>query len=176
MSSIEVRPFRRADREQVTRLVNAHIAAVVPGISVSVNTVLAQFEREPGEFIVDPWVIERTALVAEQRQAVAAAAYLLRYGKQSRVDEHFRDVGEIRWLLFWPDRPFWPDSARPVKRCSPHAWHNSNAGASAGKSPTAPSPRRSSTAFRRNGRTSVRPSRGPASGTRGASRSSSSPT
>src|SRR5262249_851776 len=39
------------------------------------------------------------------------AAYLLRYGKQSRVDEHFRDVGEIRWLLFWPDRPFWPDSA-----------------------------------------------------------------
>ena len=29
--SLEVRPFRRGDREQLTALVNAHIAAVVPG-------------------------------------------------------------------------------------------------------------------------------------------------
>jgi GNAT superfamily N-acetyltransferase len=56
MSSIEVRPFRRGDREQLTALVNAHVAAVVPGMSVSVNAVLSQLEREPGEFIVGPWV------------------------------------------------------------------------------------------------------------------------
>ncbi|MDQ3531762.1 MAG: N-acetyltransferase, partial [Actinomycetota bacterium] len=31
MSSIEVRPFRRGDREQLAALVNAHAAAVVPG-------------------------------------------------------------------------------------------------------------------------------------------------
>jgi hypothetical protein len=54
MSSIEVRPFRRGDREQLAALVNAHAAAVVPGASVSVNTVMSQLEREPGEFIVDP--------------------------------------------------------------------------------------------------------------------------
>ena len=41
MSQVRVRPFRRADREQLTALVNAHVQAVVPGISVSVNTVLA---------------------------------------------------------------------------------------------------------------------------------------
>ena len=106
MSSIEVRPFRRADGEQVTSLVNAHIAAVVPGFSVSVNTVLAQFEREPGEFIVDPWVIGRATLVAEQRERVVAAAHLLRYGNGPPVREAFRDVGEIRWFLFWPEAPY----------------------------------------------------------------------
>ena len=40
MPAIQVRPFRRADREQLTALVNAHIQAVVPGAAVSVNTVL----------------------------------------------------------------------------------------------------------------------------------------
>ena len=67
MSSIEVRRFHRRDRDQLTGLVNAHAAAVVPGMGVSVATVLGQLEREPGEFIVDPWVSERVTLVAEQR-------------------------------------------------------------------------------------------------------------
>lgn len=79
MSSIEVRPFHRRDREQLTALVNAHAAAVVPGMSVSVATVLGQLEREPGEFIIDPWVSDRVTLVAEQHDRVAAAAHLLRY-------------------------------------------------------------------------------------------------
>jgi len=111
MSSIEVRPFRRADREQLTGLVNAHVAAVVPGMSVSVNTVMNQLEREPGEFMVDPWVMERTTLVAEQRQRVVAAAHLLRYGTDAAVSDSYRDAGEIRWLVFWPGAPYWPDSA-----------------------------------------------------------------
>ena len=46
--SIEVRPFRREDREQLTALVNAHVGAVVPGGSVSVSRVLSQLERELG--------------------------------------------------------------------------------------------------------------------------------
>ena len=74
MSEVRVRPFRRADREQLTALVDAHIQAVVPGLSVSVNTVLSRLERDPGEFIVDPWVAERATLVAEQRGRVVAAA------------------------------------------------------------------------------------------------------
>jgi GNAT superfamily N-acetyltransferase len=102
--SIAVRPFRRSDREQLTELVNAHIAAVVPGISVSVNTVMSQLEREPGEAIVDPWVVERRVLVAEEREAVVAGALLLRYGTHRDVGETYRDVGEIRWLVARPDR------------------------------------------------------------------------
>lgn len=111
MSSIEVRPFRRDDREQLTGLVNAHMAAVVPGMSVSINRVMSQLEREPGEFIVDPWVSERATLVAEQRQRIVAAAHLLRYAADESVGESYRDAGEIRWFLFWPEAPYWPDSA-----------------------------------------------------------------
>jgi GNAT superfamily N-acetyltransferase len=110
MSSFEVRPFRRSDREQLTRLVNAHVAAVVPGVSLSVNAVMSQLEREPGEFIVDPWVGQRMTLVAEQRGRIVAAAHLLRYADDERVSESYRDAGEVRWCLFWPDAPYWPDA------------------------------------------------------------------
>jgi hypothetical protein len=48
MPDIQVRPFSRADRDQLTALVNAHIQAVVPGVSVSVNTVMSQLERDRG--------------------------------------------------------------------------------------------------------------------------------
>jgi GNAT superfamily N-acetyltransferase len=111
--SIEVRPFRRSDRDQLTDLVNAHAEAVVPGMSVSVNAVLRQLERDPGEFIVDPWVSERATLVAEQGHRVTAAAHLLRYFADERAGESYRGGGEIRWLVFWPlapaGNPYWPD-------------------------------------------------------------------
>ena len=110
MSSVAVRPFRRGDREQLTGLVNAHAQAVVPGVTVPVNTVMSQLERDPGEFIVDPWVAERVTLVAEQRRRVVAAAHLLRYGAEDGVGESYRDAGEINWLLFWPEASYWPDS------------------------------------------------------------------
>jgi ribosomal protein S18 acetylase RimI-like enzyme len=110
MSSVQVRPFRRADREQLTALVNAHVQAVVPGVSVSVNTVMSQLERDPGEFIVDQWVAERATLVAEQRGRVVAAAHLLRYGSGEEVGEATRGAGEIGWLLYWPEASYWPDS------------------------------------------------------------------
>ena len=113
MPDFVVRPFRRTDREQVTRLVNSHAAAVLPGATASVNAVLSQFEREPVEFIVDPWVAERQTLVAEQDGSIVAAATLARHKGTAEVGEGFRDAGDIRWLLFWPiapaDNPHWHD-------------------------------------------------------------------
>jgi GNAT superfamily N-acetyltransferase len=106
---LEVRTFQRPDRDQVTALVNAHIGAVLPGLSVSANAVLSQLEREPAEFIVDPWIAERVTLVAVERERVVAAAHLRRYGDGEDVGDSYRDAGEIAWLLFWPDAPFWPD-------------------------------------------------------------------
>ena len=100
--SIEVRPFQRGDREQVTALVNAHIQAVVPGMSVSVNAVMSQLEREPGEYVVDAWVVERATLVAVARDRIVAAAHLHRYARDDRVSESYHGAGEIRWLLCWP--------------------------------------------------------------------------
>ena len=103
MQPILTRPFQRGDRERVTALVNAHIDAVLPGVSVSVNAVMSQLEREPGEYIVDPWVHERATLVAIERERVVAAAHLLRYASEERVSESYRNLGEIRWLVFEPD-------------------------------------------------------------------------
>jgi GNAT superfamily N-acetyltransferase len=105
MSPIRVRPFHRRDRDQLTDLVNAHAAAVVPSQGVSIAALLSHLEREPGEFIVDPWVTERATLVAEQNNRVAAAAHLLRYGADAGVSVAYQGGGEIRWLLFWPEGP-----------------------------------------------------------------------
>ncbi|GAB2852294.1 hypothetical protein GCM10027074_18840 [Streptomyces deserti] len=110
MSALTVRPFRRDDRDQLTDLVNMHVAAVVPGVSVSVNTVLSDLERRPGEFITDPWVAERVTLVAEQRRYVVAAAHLLRYRADAEVGESYRNIGEIGWFVCHPPASFWPDS------------------------------------------------------------------
>ncbi len=99
MPFTEVRPFRRDDRDQLTELVNAHVGAVLPGVSLYVNTVLRQLEREPEEVIVDPWVAERRALVAVEREAIVAGALLLRYAGDDRVSESYRGTGEIRWLV-----------------------------------------------------------------------------
>ena len=101
MSAIEVPPFRRSDRDQLTQLVNAHAAAVIPGMGASVSTVMSALERQPGEFIEDPWVSERVTLVAGQANRVAAAGHLLRYFPDERAGTAARDVGEIHWLLFW---------------------------------------------------------------------------
>ncbi|MDK0524126.1 GNAT family N-acetyltransferase [Streptomyces sp. ML-6] len=111
-SSLKVRPFHRDDRDQVTELVNAHVAAVVPGLSVSVNTVLSQLQRRPQEFILDPWVAERVTLVAEQRQHVVAAAHLLRYRADAATGADYRNAGVIEWFVFRPPASFWPDSER----------------------------------------------------------------
>ena len=119
MSSVEVRQFRRSDRDQLTQLVNAHAAAVVPGMSVSVSTVLSSLERRPGEFIEDPWVSERVTLVAGQQDRVAAAAHLLRHFSDDRAGEAARGVGEIHWLLFWPEapagNPCWPGATEAAE-------------------------------------------------------------
>jgi GNAT superfamily N-acetyltransferase len=94
-----IRPFHRSDRDQVTDLVNAHVAAVVPGMAVPVNTVMSQLEREPGEYVVDPWVRERCTLVAVVRDRVVGAAHLLRYVDDETASDGYRGSAEIRWLV-----------------------------------------------------------------------------
>jgi GNAT superfamily N-acetyltransferase len=108
--SAEIRAFRRGDGEQVTALVNAHVQAVMPGVSVPPNAVHAQLERDPSEFIVDPWVDDRRMLVAEERGRVVAAALLYRYSTDERVGEGYRGSGSIEWFVHWLDAPFWPDA------------------------------------------------------------------
>ncbi|HUJ05409.1 MAG TPA: GNAT family N-acetyltransferase [Streptosporangiaceae bacterium] len=116
MPPFTLRPFRRADRDQLTDLVNAHAQAVVPGLGASVSTVLSSLERQPGEFIEDPWVSERVTLVAERQKRVVAAAHLLRHFPDERAGVSARDLGEIDWLIFWPEapagNPYWSDGTQ----------------------------------------------------------------
>lgn len=107
---VRVRDFERRDREQLTALVNAHIAAVVPGGSVSVQGLLSTLEDEPGEYIVNPWIVRRATLVAEQRNRVVAAAHLVAYGDQDPVSVSLRRSGEIRFLVYWPPSPLFADT------------------------------------------------------------------
>jgi GNAT superfamily N-acetyltransferase len=62
-----------------------------------------QLEREPGEYVVDPWVEERAALVGVERERVVAATLLHRYADDERVSDSYRGAGELRWLLCWTE-------------------------------------------------------------------------
>ena len=123
MPSTVIRPFQRSDREQVTDLVNAHIGAALPGVSVSVNAVMSQLEREPNEAIVDPWVSERATLVAIESERVIAAAHLLRYADEERVSESYRNLGEIRWLVCVPQNESAGDALVAACTAQLTGWH-----------------------------------------------------
>ncbi|MET8826928.1 N-acetyltransferase [Streptomyces sp. NPDC004610] len=110
-----VRPFHRADRDQLTDLINLHVAAVLPGVSVSVNTVLSSLERQPDEFITDPWVAERITLIAESRRHVVAAAHLLRYRADDEVGDDYRGTGEIGWFVSRPGTSLQPDADKAAE-------------------------------------------------------------
>lgn len=97
-----VRTFRRNDRHQLTDLVNRHAAAVLPGVSTSVNTVLSSLEARPDEYIVDPWVAERLTLVTEHRGRVVAAAHLHRYRDEPDVGPDYRGAAAIPWVVHHP--------------------------------------------------------------------------
>ncbi len=101
---VEVRPFARRDREQLTRLVNAHVATAVPGASVPSATLLSQLEQPLGEYVVGPWVVGLATLVGVERERIVAAAHLRRYGDDERVSDGYRSSGEIVWLVSWPDQ------------------------------------------------------------------------
>jgi len=102
MPAALIREFQRRDRDQLTALANAHLAAILPGLSISVNALLSQLEREPSEYVVDPWVIQRVTLVAEDRGNVLAGAHLVHYGSDDHVGSDYQGAAEIRWLLCWP--------------------------------------------------------------------------
>lgn len=88
--------------EQLAALLSAHAACALPGAAVFPATVAARLERDPGEFVVDPWVETRDTLVAIVRDRVVAAGQLWRFADEPRVGAHYRGAAELRWFCFWP--------------------------------------------------------------------------
>jgi hypothetical protein len=101
-STTEVVALAPDHLDQLTDLLNAHLDAVVPGFALPAAYLADRLTRDPGEAIVDPWVVRRRTLVAVERDRVVAAAHLLRYGATPDVGPAFRNVGEIAWLVAWP--------------------------------------------------------------------------
>lgn len=99
----EVRPFARRDREQLTRLASAHVAAAMPGGSLPAAVLLSQLEHPVGEPIIGPWVQELETLVAVEGDQLVAAAHLRRYPDEERVSAAYRNAAEVVWMLYWPD-------------------------------------------------------------------------
>jgi GNAT superfamily N-acetyltransferase len=77
----------------------------MPGGAVPVATLLSQMERDTGEPIVDPWVLDRHTIVGIDAQRLVAAAHLKRYGGDERVGPAYRDHGEIAWIICEPSNP-----------------------------------------------------------------------
>lgn len=91
------------DREQLSRLVDAHVAAATPGEAVPAAMLLNDLERPVGEDIIAPWVTDVATLVALHHDRLVGAAHLRRYADDDRASESYRDAGEIAWLVCRPD-------------------------------------------------------------------------
>jgi GNAT superfamily N-acetyltransferase len=100
-SMVLIEPVRDTHLEQVQALINVHLSTMVPGWVLPVTFISIRLDRNPGQYIIDPWVRERVALCALQKQRVVAAAHLLRYGNGPEVSQWYQNVGDLAWFLAW---------------------------------------------------------------------------
>lgn len=98
----QIERFRPEHLPQVQVLFNAHLNAVVPGWALPEGFIASRLQRNPDEYVVDPWVVERATLCAVDSDRVVAVTHLLRYGDGPQVSDSYQAVGEIAWLLAWP--------------------------------------------------------------------------
>jgi GNAT superfamily N-acetyltransferase len=101
---LRAEPYEQTHLQPLLDLVNGHLAAVVPGWALTGRFLAEHLERDTGEYVTDPWVVERATVCILEGHRMLAAAHLLRYGDGPGVGEALRGVGEISWLLFLPDR------------------------------------------------------------------------
>ena len=95
---VRTAPLDPSHLHQTLALANSHLGTMVPGWSLTPDYFRERLNRNPEEYVVDPWVVERKSIVGIVRDRVCAAAHLLRYGDDTR----WSGVGEIAWILFWP--------------------------------------------------------------------------
>jgi GNAT superfamily N-acetyltransferase len=98
-----IEQFQLNHLPQVQVLVNTHMSALVPGWALPEAFIASHLQRDPGEYVVDPWVMARMTLCALERQRVVAVAHLLRYGSGVEVSPAYHNIGELAWFVAWPD-------------------------------------------------------------------------
>ncbi len=95
---VGIEPLDRSHLPQVLALANSHLGTVIPGWSLTPEYFWEHLKRNPQEYIVDPWVVERKSMVGIVNDRVCAAAHLLRYDE----DTPYKGMGVVDWILFWP--------------------------------------------------------------------------
>lgn len=133
-----IEPFQPDHLPQVQALINTHMGTLVPGWALPEGYIASRLQRDPGEYVVDPWVAARVTLCAIERQRVVAAAHLLRYGAGAEVGPHYHNAGEIAWLLAWPDATCAADSILLATREQFTRWGVAEAWALEGCLPAGP--------------------------------------
>ena len=89
----EVRPCRRSDRDQLTDLVNAHVEAVLPGVTLPPNAVLGQLAvfrppahvRDPAQVDADADALVRVGLAVVGGWGATMQGDLTAGGTRSRL-------------------------------------------------------------------------------------------
>lgn len=74
---LHLEPFRESHLGQLQSLINCHLGSVVPGWSLSTPFISSHLERNPGQYVTDPWVIERETICALERGRLLGAVHLL---------------------------------------------------------------------------------------------------
>jgi hypothetical protein len=88
--------------EPLATLLSAHAGCVLPGAAVFPAAIESRLRRDPGEYVLDPWVEHRETLVAIEDARVVAATQLWRFADDPGVSDSYRGAAELRWLCFWP--------------------------------------------------------------------------
>src|SRR5437763_1343215 len=100
---VSVEPHRDQHLDQLQRLVNCHLAGVVPGWRLPTGIIAGSLCPPPGDTELDSWVAERHTLCAVGEGRLLGAAHVLRYTSRAAVGAGYRGAAELAWLLFWPE-------------------------------------------------------------------------
>jgi GNAT superfamily N-acetyltransferase len=100
---VSVEPHREIHLEQLQRLVNCHLAGVVPGWRLPTRVIAGSLRPGRASPDGDLWVCERHTLCAVEEDRLLGAAHVLRYTAAAAVGAGYRGAAELAWLLFWPE-------------------------------------------------------------------------
>src|SRR5262249_52685394 len=114
---VSVEQHRGTHLVQLERLVNRHLAGVMPGWQLPARVIASSLESLPEDGGRDPWVTKRRTLCAMEDDRLLGAAHVLHYGSGPEVGAAYRDAAELAWLLFWPD-------AQPAAQALVHTARN----------------------------------------------------
>jgi GNAT superfamily N-acetyltransferase len=100
---VTVEPHRESHLDQLQRMVNCHLAGVVPGWRLPAGVIATSLSPPRGDPGADRWVAERHTLCAVDGDQLLGAAHVLRYTAEADVGICYRGAAELAWLLFWPE-------------------------------------------------------------------------